>query len=141
MINKISGVNPASVGFKATNRNVSYDVHNISPNEMNRLTLEMFNRGEITLKERLPFIPMNTKDLSQVSGQEVHIKYYSRVWDDPDRKRDMIFEFSNILKEQARDNDSQQNINVTQDALSLLKRIEQRQSFENVLRDTGKQKA
>lgn len=50
MINKISGVNPATVGFKTTKGSVSYDIHNISPHEMDRLTLEMFNRGEITLK-------------------------------------------------------------------------------------------
>lgn len=53
----------------------------------------------------------------------------------------MILEFSNVLKEQTRDNDSQLNINITQDALSLLKRIEQKQSFEKALRDRVKQKA
>lgn len=141
MINKISGEYPASGGIKATKGNMSYDIHNMSPHEMDRLTLEMFNAGEITLKERLPFVPLDTGRLVEVSGQSVHIKYYSRVWDDPSRKRDMLLEFSSILKEQIRDNDDQLNINVTQGALSLLKRIEQRQSFEDVLRDTVKQKA
>ncbi len=137
----ISGVNPATAGFNATQRTKSYDIHNMSPNEMDKLTLDMFNRGEISLKERLPFAPLDTKRLSQISGQDVSIKYYSRVWDDPDRKRDMVLEFNSILKEQVSDNDNQQNINVTQGALSLLKQMEQRLSFDAVLKSTVKQKA
>jgi hypothetical protein len=113
----------------------------MSPNEMDKLTLDMFNRGEISLKERLPFVPLDTKRLSQISGQDVSIKYYARVWDDPDRKRDMVLEFNSILKEQVSDNDNQQNINVTQGALSLLKQMEQRLSFADVLKSTAKQKA
>ena len=137
-MDKISAVTSTYKVEKSLKGSVSYDIHNISPREMDKLTLEMFQRGEITLRERLPFLPLDTERLAQETRQDVQIKYYSRVWDDPDRKRDMLLEFNNILKEQLRDGDSLQNIEVTRNAITLLKRMDQQPSFESVLRDIVK---
>jgi hypothetical protein len=134
-MDKISAVTSTPQAEKSPRRSVSYDIHNISPREMDKLTLEMYQRGEITLRERLPFIPLDTERLARESGQDVQIKYYSRVWDDPDRKRDMLLEFNLILKDQIRDGDSLQNIEVTRNTIALLKRIDQQPSFEQVMRD------
>ena len=140
MIEKISAINHTAANLNTAPRGSSYNIHNMSPNEMDQMTLKMFNRGEISLKERLPFVPfpLDTDRLSQELGQEVHLKYYSRVWDDPNRKRDMLSEFESILMDQVRDNGSQQNISITQSAISLLKQIEQKQSqsFESILQSS-----
>ena len=136
MIEKISAVNPATTSPTIKERSVSYDIHNISPNEMDALTLAMFKRGEISLSERLPFIPVDTKRMGQAAGEEVLFHYYSRVWDDPDRRRDMMREFKSILQDQTQDNDSQMNIHATKDALSLLERLEPNQSFDSVLKES-----
>ena len=76
-----------------------------------------------------------TERLAQETEQDVQIKCYSRVWDDPDRKRDMLFEFNNILKDQIRDGESPQNIEATRCANTLLKRIDQQPSFEQVFKE------
>ncbi len=138
MIEKISAINLTSANSNTAPRGSSYNIHNMSPNEMDQMTLEMFNRGEISLKERLPFVPLPLDRLSQELGQEIHLKYYSRVWDDPNRKRDMLSEFESILRDQVRDSDIQQNISSTQSAISLLKQIEQKQSqsFESILQSS-----
>jgi len=83
----------------------------------------------------LAFLTLDTERLAQETGQNVQIKYYSRVWDDPDRKRDMLLEFSHILKDQIRDGDSPKNIEGTRRAITLLKRIDQRLSFERVFKE------
>jgi hypothetical protein len=135
-MDKVSALTSTPQAEKSAKRTVSYDIHNISPREMDKLTLEMFQRGEISLRERLPFLPLDTERLARETGQDVQIKYHSRVWDDPDRKRDMLLEFNNILNGQLRDGDSLQNIEVTRNAITLLKRIDQHPSFERVLRET-----
>ena len=134
-MDKISAVTPTHKVEKSAKGSVSYDIHNISPREMDKLSLEMFQRGEITLRERLAFLPLDTERLAQETGQEVQIKYYSRVWDDPDRKRDMLLEFSHILKDQIRDGDSPKNIEGTRRTITLLKQIDQRLSFEQVFKE------
>ncbi len=138
-MDKISAVTPTHKVEKSAKGSVSYDIHNISPREMDKLTLEIFRRGEITLRERLPFLTLDTERLAQETGQDVQAKYYSRVWCDPDRKRDMLLEFSNTLKEQLRDGDSPQNIEATRNAITSLERMDQRLSFEQVLRVTIEQ--
>lgn len=138
-MDRISAVTSTPQTEKAAKSSVSYDIHNISPREMDKLTLEMFQRGEISLRERLPFLPLDKDRLAQETGQDVQIKYYSRVWDDPDRKRDMLLEFNNILNEQLQDGDSPQNIEATRNAITLLKRMDQQPSFEQVLRETIEQ--
>mgnify|MGYP000963929283 CR=1 FL=1 len=135
-MDKISAITSTPQAEKSSRRSVSYDIHNISPREMDKLTLEMFQRGEITLRERLPFLPLDTERLARESGQDVQIKYYSGIWDDPYRKRDMLLEFNLILKDQIRDGDSTQNIEVTRNAIALLKRIDQQPSFEQVFKET-----
>ena len=100
------------------------------------LFLSYFPYSEITLRERLPFLPLDTERLARESGQDVQIKYYSGIWDDPYRKRDMLLEFNLILKDQIRDGDSTQNIEVTRNAIALLKRIDQQPSFEQVFKET-----
>ena len=134
-MDKISAVTPTHKVEKSAKGSVSYDIHNISPREMDKLSLEMFQRGEITLRERLAFLPLDTERLAQETEQDVQIKYYSRVWYDPDRKRDMLLEFSHILKDQIRDGDSPKNIEGTRRAITLLKQIDQRLSFEQVFKE------
>lgn len=134
-MDKISAAVSTYKAEKSAKGSVSYDIHNISPREMDKLSLEMFQRGEITLRERLAFLPLDTERLAQETGQDVQIKYYSRVWDDPDRKRDMLLEFSHILKDQIRDGDSPKNIEGTRRAITLLKQIDQRLSFEQVFKE------
>jgi hypothetical protein len=129
MIEKISGKNYSETFNQRSVSNTVYDVHNISPKELDKLTLQMFKNGEIKLKDRLPFIPLDTK----IEGKNIHVKYYSRVWDNKDMKRDMIMEYTKILQEQISDNDSQMNIIFTKEALALLERIDKKFSFNEIL--------
>jgi hypothetical protein len=128
MIEKISGKNYPETFNQKSVSNTVYDIHNISPKELDELTLQMFKNGEINLKDRLPFIPLDTN----IDGKNTHLKYYSRVWDNIDMKRDMIKEFTQILKEQISDKDDQMNIKMTRDAIALLERIDKKLSFNEI---------
>ncbi len=135
MVDKISGSPPIGLYRQSGKPNVPKDIHNISPNEMDAITLTLFKNGEISLKERLPFVPLETNQLNTHSGQKISIGYYSKVWDNPDKKRDMKVEFEKILQEQITRNESMENITFTRNALALLDRIEQNTSFAALFED------
>lgn len=136
MIEKISAINSVTGNLAPPVQQLNYDIHNISPNEMDALSLYLFNKGEISLKERLAFVPLDTRPLSQTLGEEVHLQYYSRVWENPDRKRDMLSEFKHVLQEEIRGNVGKQNIDFTRRAIAVLERLEQRPVFEDILKNT-----
>jgi hypothetical protein len=123
MVDRISGIKPIQTDFQTKKQNIVYDLHNISPKELDNLTLDLFKKGEISLKDRLPFIPLDMTKLSGSAEKQVHVKYYSKVWDDPNRKRDMLAAYRSVLQEQISDHDTQQNIQMTKNALTLLENL------------------
>lgn len=129
MIEKISAIHPAAASLPSHGGPLNYDIHNMSPNEMDALSLALFNRGEITLKQRLPFVPLQTE-------QGTRLQYYSRVWEDPDRKRDMLAEFNQVLQDQINGGAGKASIDSTREAIALLEKLDQRQSFEDILKNT-----
>lgn len=133
MIENISFSGPNNTYYHDKKEELNYNVHHISPKEMDTLTLNMFNKGEISLRERLAFVPLETTNLSESIGQNVKSQYNSKIWDDKNRKRDMVMELNNILREQLMNNESKMNIKFTKDALALLKRIDQKPSFKDIL--------
>ena len=141
MLDRISAINSLKdSASKITKVKRANDIHNISSNEMKNLISNMYQKGEISLKETLAFMPLDTKPLSDHLGKEFNLKYYSRVWDNPNRKRDMLAEFRNILLEQTKDNVDEKSIEITKGAIALLEQIEQRTSFKSILENQIDQK-
>ena len=132
MIERISGAYAATMAGTAISNVTSGGIHDMSPNEMDQLSLDMFEHGEMTLRERLPFAPLDTSPLEDAAGVNISLGYYSQVWDDPDRKRDMARAFRDILSEQIRNGEPQMNIDMTRSALSVLDRIAQYALQDNI---------
>jgi hypothetical protein len=136
MLEKISAVNSlVNSTSKITSVKGAYDIHNISPNEMKDLVFNMYQKGEISLKDTLAFTPLDTKPLSDQLGQKVQLTHYNRVWDNPNRKRDMLAEFKSILQKQIKDNSDEKNIEITKGAIALLERLESKSSFKDILKN------
>lgn len=130
MIEKISAMNSLTASAASQGRQLNYDIHNMSPNELDALTLDMFKKGEITLKQRLPFI-----SIEQVAGEGFHTRY-RRVFEDPDRKRDMLLEYNGVLQDKINGGDSKGSIDVVRDAIALLEKMNRKPAFEDILKNT-----
>lgn len=108
-----------------------FDIHNASLNDVKKLLDEKHARGEISLKEMLSFTKLDTSSLEKSIGKEVHIQYYDELWSKPNKKRDLVEAYEEILSQQLANKDDQQNILMTQGAIETLKSLESvGQNFE-----------
>lgn len=116
------------------NSNKTYDIHNISPTEMDDYSLSLFNSGQINLKQRLAFVPLKTDQLDKsTSGTSTaQIQYRQRVWSDPDRKRDMLTAWKQTLQDQMAGGADSSSLQITRDAIRLLEALD-KQNFKQTL--------
>ncbi len=134
MISSISSQS-TSVTYNKDNSSTVFDVHNISPRELAALTARMVENGEISLKEHFLFSLVDReKSLSKLLNREVRVPEWSKIFADPDTKRDMLAEYKNMLKEQS---GSGANKELTKEAIALLERLagntNNTKSFEQIL--------
>lgn len=104
----------------------SYDLHNISPNELDDYTLDLYKSGQITLKQRLAFVPLKTIEFekaNQASAGSAAPGGRSRVWSDPDRKRDMISAWKATQQDERANGADERTLQSTQDAIRLLEQL------------------
>lgn len=123
MIDKISSashVYSTKINNQTQKGDQAIDVRNMSPNEMGAWASRLFENGEISGQAAIALIPLDTRPLSLTLEKEVHLKYSSRVWDNPNQKRNMLAQFKTILQERIHDNDDPKNIAVTKAAISVL---------------------
>lgn len=124
-----------------TTNTKQYDVHNMSLNEAGEIAREMYNKGEISLREMLSFIPPLTpqikSDLEKEFGHEISLKYYGDLWDNPNEKRDLLSTFQSILEAKKKDHEM---TNSTEFAINFLENLKNQKdekkegsSFEDFL--------
>lgn len=111
----------------------SYDIRNISANELDSLTMSLFQRGEISLDERLAFTPnynitQHSKEL--IKGSDKH--YFSCLWESPNCKRDMLDFFRQTLSNQFDNKEDSSTINFTRSAISLLEYLDEQLPMDNL---------
>ncbi len=99
MISNISN-QTTSVTYNKDSQPTVFDVHNISPRELAALTARMVENGEISLQEHFMFSLVDrAKELSKLLNREVRVPEWSKIFANPDTKRDMLAEYKNMLKE------------------------------------------
>lgn len=109
----------------------SYDINNMSPHELANMTQRMAANGEITLKDQLLFSLVDReKSLSKLLNRDVRVREWSRVFDNPDKRRDMLVEYKTMLQEQK---DNGANSDLTRDAIALLNKMSKKNSFGQIL--------
>lgn len=107
----------------------SYDIHNMSPRELANTTQRMAANGEISLKDQLLFSLVDReKSLSKLMGREVHVQAWSSVFDNPDKRRDMMVDYKAMLQGQ-----SGATSDLTRDAIALLEKMSKKNSFGQLL--------
>lgn len=95
---------------------------NISPNELLPLVDEMYNNGEISLKDTLAFKKLNLQPFAEASGKSVNslkLKYFSNAYDNLNMKRNMMKEYQDILTEQINGGDDSENIAFAKNAIDV----------------------
>ena len=125
MVNSVSNSSyTTQASNEQTNNSNLLDIHNASLNDVKKVLGNMNKNGEFSIREMLPFLALDTTELSKAVGKELHVKYYGEVWEKPNQKRDMLAAYENILKEQMANNESIDTINSTKKAIEILKSID-----------------
>ncbi len=117
MIDNVSNQS-TPVTYNRDSPSPSFDIQNTSPRELAALTARMAANGEISLKDQLLFSLVDReKSLSKLLNRDIHVQEWSKVFANPDTKRDMLAEYKNMLQEQR---SSGANTDLTRDAIALL---------------------
>ena len=93
-----------------------YDVNNVSPREMSRMSSELYSEGIISFEEHglMSFQPeLNQEQYKKVTGNQAN----------PDSPRDFISEWENRLTTQKKSGAPQEFIKKTENILALLNNL------------------
>lgn len=100
---------------------IKINIHNASLNEVKSVLSGMMERSKITIKDMLPFMALEiTDEIKRTAGRELHVQYYGKLWENPNKKQDLLKAF----EEQKRNRADPQSMNSTKNAISLLKEID-----------------
>lgn len=138
MIHGVKSISDIS-NYSAGKRETGIDIENCSPDELEKFINGMYQKGEITLKETLVFKPLDLAPLADEAGidpSKISQKYFSKVYDEPDKKRNLYRDYRSILNQMIIDGESSQNIAVMKNATRLLDRLKGLKSFETIYQNT-----
>lgn len=133
MINQVSNSQAVNLGKNSGNKSNTIDFYNASPKDLQNYFAKKVQTGEVSLKEALPFMVLDTTSLEQKVGKEISLKYASRVWDQPNLKRDMVKEYKSMLEEMKMGNADRKSIELVENAIRLLEKYNGSSSFSNII--------
>ncbi|MGD9126694.1 MAG: hypothetical protein PVH19_04875 [Planctomycetia bacterium] len=135
MVNPISNSLPLDITYRRNQNSSTIDVRNVSPNDLAAYATKLQQEGKVSLKTILPFIPIDTSQMSEAYGSEVSVKYYSDLWKNPNNSRDMLKEYKNVASQMATDNTDIKSQNVIKEAIQFLENLANDTSFADILRE------
>ncbi len=113
----------------------SVNPESCSPVELESYVISMYESGEISLKDTLIFRPLDLKPLAADLGIDVSgisLKYFSKVYNEPNIKRNLYRDYKSILNQMVIDRESSENISMMKQAVEVLDMIKNKKSFGSI---------
>jgi hypothetical protein len=129
MIQKKSTVSVGGV-FSSIKSETTIDIENCSPKELENFIIGMYQNGEISLKDTLAFRPLDFKTLTDDLGldsSKINLKYFSKLWDNPNTKRNLHKAYKSALHQMLIDGD--RNIIMMKNAIKLFEKMKNQKSL------------
>jgi hypothetical protein len=140
MIQKINAVSVGSVLLSGKSDSF-IDIENCSPKELENFITGMYKNGEVSLKDTLVFRPLDLKPFAEESGLDssnISLKYFSKVWSEPNTKRNLYRDYKSILNQMVIDGESNLNVSTMKSAVQLLDKIKNQKSFGAIYQNSIK---
>ena len=136
MIQKVTAVSVGGVLSSGKSEN-NFDIENCTPQELENFITGMYKNGEISLKDTMTFRPLGSTPLadeSGVDGSTIRTKYFSKLWANPNAKRNLYRDYKSVLNQMVIDGD--QNISMMKNAIQMLDKMKSQRSFEIVYKNS-----
>jgi len=114
------------------------DVENCSPKELEKNVIEMYLNGEISLKDTLAFRLLDLKITADDIGidiPKINPKYFSKLWDNPNTRRNLYKDYKSAFHQMLIDGDASKNLSMMKNAIKLLDKMMGQKSFSAVYKN------